>query len=125
MSKGLGKNGQKRKISSPSSDKPTKTLIIDNSSKGSQETHSKMLLSGKTRDKKIPSRKTEDKMQLPTHTEEMTCQKILVLEADVDVQLHEQAEDGNQMPLPLAEDSENVFQPVINKKPVKELSPGL
>jgi hypothetical protein len=64
-------------------------------------------------------------MQLPTHTEEMACKKTPVLEADVDVQLHEQAEDGNQMPLPLplAEDSENVFQLVNNKKPVKELSP--
>jgi hypothetical protein len=50
----------------------------------------------------------------------------LILEADVDVQLHEQAEDGNQMPLPLAEDSDNIFHPVINKKkPIKELSPDV
>jgi hypothetical protein len=105
MSIGLSKNEQKRKISSHSSDKPTKTLIKDNSSKVSAETHSKMLQVERQRIKKILSRKTEDKMQLPTHTEEMTCKKTLVLEADVDVQLQLQAEDGNQMPLPLAEDS--------------------
>jgi hypothetical protein len=40
------------KRENPSSDKPTKSFIKDNSLKVSLETHSKMLLSGKTEDKK-------------------------------------------------------------------------